>query len=228
MSKIKKIPQYIKFKILTFLSSVQKKRRDKYVKRQRVLLKNDNLTLISNNCNGCVLLHELGVRYNSQFVNLFLYAEDYIAYLENFDYYNEQEILFDHNWTEYPIGKLGNLTVHFVHYKTEEEAIDKWNERKRRIDKENMFIIFTQQKGCDDSIVRRFDRLPFENKVIFTYRNYSDVLSAVCIDKYKNNPLGVHMFLDFESPFSIRRNYDVFDFISWFNGEKDIQKLLKK
>ena len=90
-----------------------------------------------------------------------------------------------------------------------------------------MFIIFTQQKGCDDSIVRRFDSLPFENKVIFTYRNYSDVLSAVCIDKYKNNPLGVHMFLDFESPFSIRRNYDVFDFISWFNGEKNIQKLLK-
>ena len=36
------------------------------------------------------------------------------------------------------------------------------------------------------------------------------------------------MFLDFENKFSVKRGYDVFDFVSWFNGEKNLLKLIKE
>ena len=43
-----------------------------------------------------------------------------------------------------------------------------------------------------------------------------------------NNPKGVNMFLEFKSSFSKKRNYGVFDFISWFNGESDLKLLDNK
>ncbi len=53
----------------------------------RKRLKNKNFTVLSNNCVGGVILHELGERFNSPTVNLFFKAEDYLKFLENLDYY---------------------------------------------------------------------------------------------------------------------------------------------
>ena len=226
--KLAKIPKYIKHRVLLFLEKVQNKRRIPYLKKRRNILKNKDFTLISNNCNGGVLLHDLGIRFNSQFVNLFLSAEDYIKYLERFDFYNGLKLTFVDEPSDYPIAKLEDLTVHFVHYKSNEEAESKWEERKKRINKENMFIIFTEQKGCTPDLVERFDKLQFKNKVVFTYREYKYLKSAVFVKKYKNNPLGVHMFLEFKNHFSNKRNFDVFDFVSWFNGDTDVKNLIKQ
>ena len=106
-------------------------------------------------------------------------------------------------------------------------AEQKWEERKSRMNKDNMFIIFTEQNDCTEKCLQDFDKLPFDNKVVFTYKEHKDIKSAVFVKKYANDPLGVHMFLDFENHFSIRRNYDVFDFVEWFNGEKDLKKLMR-
>ena len=83
-------------------------------------------------------------------------------------------------------------------------------------------------KDCEKEFVEIFDRLPFKNKVIFTYRKYEHLKSAVYLESFKDNPLGVYMFLGFENRFSKRRRYDVFDFVAWFNGEKDLGKLSTK
>lgn len=226
---IKKVFSFIKHKLFTFFSKIQLKRRNSILKKQRALLKNKDFTLIANNCNGGVLSHELGLRFNSQFVNLFVNTKDYIEYLKNFDYYNSKKLRFEADSTKnYPIGKLDDLTIDFVHYKSNEEAEQKWEERKSRIDKNNMFVIFTEQDDCTEEILRDFDNLPFENKVVFTYRRYNNLKSGVFVKKYADSPDGVQMFLDFENRISIRRNYDCFDFVSWFNGEKDLNKLMSE
>ena len=55
-NKIKKIPLYIKGKILKLLDIIQIKRRQSYIKKQRDRLQNKTLTLLSNNCNGwCII-----------------------------------------------------------------------------------------------------------------------------------------------------------------------------
>ena len=88
LSKIKKISKYIQSRVLYLLDCIQIKRRQPYIKRQRAMLNNKDFTLLSNNCNGGVLLHELGLRFNSPLVNLNIPAKDYIQYLKRFEYYN--------------------------------------------------------------------------------------------------------------------------------------------
>ena len=168
------------------------------------------------------------MKFNSQFVNLFLNANDYIKYLENFDYYNRLDLSFDSSVTvDYPIGKLGDLKINFVHYKTAEEAREKWEERKKRINRDNIFIMFTEQDDCSPELIKRFNDLPFNNKVVFTYREYKDIESAIYCKRFKSNPLGVHMFFEYTNNFSSKRKYDMFSFVSWFNGETNLKKLIK-
>ena len=65
-----------------------------------------------------------------------------------------------------PTGLLGDIKVHFVPYKNfEEEA--KWKERKQRINWDNLFFIGSERGDCTYETVRRFEQLPYKNKVIF-------------------------------------------------------------
>lgn len=226
---LKKIIPYTKHKFFSLIHFLRLNIRKITLKKRIQSLNNKNFTLISNNCNGGVLLHELGLRFNSPFVNLAINAVDYIKYLKNFNYYNTLELEFlDDTDKAYPVGKLGDLTIDFVHYESESEAKEKWKERSTRINKDNIFIILTEQDDCTFDCLKSFDNLPFENKVVFTHKHYPDIKSSVFVKKYANNPKGVYMFLDFINRFSIKRNYDVFDFVSWFNGEKDLNKLMRE
>jgi uncharacterized protein (DUF1919 family) len=45
--------------------------------------------------------------------------------------------------TEYPVGQLGDITLHFNHYKSFEEAKEIYNRRKDRINKHNLLIVLT-------------------------------------------------------------------------------------
>ena len=228
LSKIKKISKYIQSRVLYLLDCIQIKRRQPYIKRQRAMLNNKDFTLLSNNCNGGVLLHELGLRFNSPLVNLNIPAKDYIQYLKRFEYYNSLTLTFDAETNRgYPVGKLGDVTIEFIHYKSNEEAFAKWEERKQRINLDNLFVIFTEQEDCSKELLEEYDRLPFQNKIVFTYRKYDLLKSAIYLKEFKNNPLGVHMFLGFKNHFSKKRKYDIFDFVAWFNGETDVNKLLK-
>lgn len=229
LAKYRKVPEYIRQKVLDFLHKIQLFRRKGILNKQRGLLKNRDFTLIANNCNGCVLSHELGLKFNSQFVNLSINAIDYVKYLQDFDYYNSLELSFiEDNSVPYPVGLLGDLRIDFVHYKSNEEANLKWEERKKRINPENMFVIFTEQNGCTEECVKQFDELPFENKVVFTCKQYEGIKSSVFVKRYFGNPDGVYMFLEFENKISPKRRYDVFDFVSWFNGEKNLSKLMRE
>ena len=121
--------------------------REVYLKGRREVLKNKSFTLISNNCNGCFILHDLGVKFNTPTVNLYFGMEDFIKFLERLDYYLALE-LEEAEWTKYPIGKLGDIKINFMHYENFKLAKEKWDERKKRIDKNNLYILATEKDGC--------------------------------------------------------------------------------
>lgn len=70
---------------------------------------------------------------------------DFISAMENFDEFISTEIIEECNSSKnYPIGiGYGGCRIHFMHYKTFEEARQKWDERKQRINKDNMAIWIT-------------------------------------------------------------------------------------
>ena len=102
--------------------------------------------MISSNCNGAFILHDLKLRFNSPFVNLWIKPKDFIKLLKNFDEYMRCKLdKITEGGIDYPIGKLKDIKIYFQHYSTFEEAERKWEERKKRIDKENLFVLFTDR-----------------------------------------------------------------------------------
>lgn len=53
--------------------------------RMRKRLKNKNFSLITNNCTGGFIYHDLGLRFNSPTINLFFYKDHFFTFLEHLE-----------------------------------------------------------------------------------------------------------------------------------------------
>jgi uncharacterized protein (DUF1919 family) len=176
--------------------------------------------LIASNCNGCLILHDLGLRFNSPFVNMFIEAHDYIRLLSDLDEYLSKPLTFEANKdVTYPIAFLGDVKLHCVHYKSEAEVVEKWNSRIKRIDMSNCFVMFTERDGCDYELLEEFDRLPYKNKVVFTHKPYDNIKSAFYIRGYENDGCVGNMF--HYQGWNGKKHYDKFDYVRWFNQENE-------
>lgn len=155
---------------------------------RRSKLKYRDFTIISNNCWGGLVYQYFGLPYNSPTVGLFIMDDDYIKFLERFDYYIKQPLRFIQFETSryhayltcestakayYPIEMLDDVEVHFMHYHSEEEARTKWIRRCQRINRARLLIKMSQRYIHHIDILKRFDRLPFANKICFTEEPYS-------------------------------------------------------
>ncbi len=197
----------------------QKHFRKLYNKRNAKKLKNKDFSVIASNCNGAFLLHDLGLRFNSPFVNLWMKPDDYVKMLSNLRYYLNCELEFvEEDGINYPIGLLDDVRIYFQHYTTAEQAKEKWVERSKRINYENLFIMFTDRDGCTYQNLCDFDALPYKNKVVFTHIPYPELKSAFYIQGWESEE-SVGLCFEYKSSFSIKKHYDDFDYIKWFNQE---------
>lgn len=88
--------------------------------------------MICNNCIGALILKDLGLRYNSPFVNLWIKSEDYYKLCKNFkEYMNYDIVQVQDSSVNYPVGKLNDILIYFMQYDNFENAKLKWDERKK-------------------------------------------------------------------------------------------------
>lgn len=157
-------------------------------RKKKKLLTNSNFTVISSNCIGCCMLHDLGQPFNSPFVNLFLNGSDFIKYLKNMEYYNSQELCEGEHSEKYPIGYLKDIKIYFAHYKNFEEAKNCWYRRLKRINYSNMYIIHTDRNSSNqEQELKEFDALPYKHKVVFTHLQMPDIKSSYYIKGFEND-----------------------------------------
>lgn len=193
-------------------------RRILYLKRWDIL-ENRDFSLISSNCNGCIMLNELGLKFRSPFVNLWIPPKDFVKIVSDLNYYMDQPLEFiSEKNISYPIAKLGDATIYFQHYKTVENAKASWNRRVSRINYQNIYILMTDRDGCTYQDILDFDKITIKNKIIFTAKDYENIKSTFCIKGFENCE-SVGMCYDFIGKFSLKRFYDQFDYIGWFNGK---------
>ncbi len=191
-----------------------------YNKINQLRLKNENFSLIASNCNGASILNDLGQRFNSPFVNLWMKPGEFIKFLSNLNYYLSCELLFvKEESISYPIGLLADIRIYFQHYNSEELAKKKWDDRKKRINFDNLFILFTDRDGCSYQNLLDFDNLPYKNKIVFTHIPYPEFKSAYYIKGFENCE-SVGMCFKFKSNHSFKKYYDDFDYVDWFNKGK--------
>ena len=189
--------------------------------RNRRNLKNTDFSLISSNCNGGFLLHDLGLRFNSPTINLWISPCDYIIFLRNLPYYLSCDMTFTTEpGISYPIGVLDDIRIYFEHYTTEEEAKRKWIERSSRLRYDNLFVMFTDRDGCTYQNLADFDALPLKNKVVFTHVPYPEFGSAFYLKGWEDES-SVGSCFAFKNKYTGKKHYDEFDYVKWFNGHTD-------
>ena len=143
-------------------NKIHKKARAKAFASVRATFGNPTLSVFSSNCVGCMMLNDLGVQFRSPFVNLFVDARDYLCYLSDPRRYNAMTFEPVETDLGYPVGRLGDLTFHFVHYRSFEEAVEAFRRRAERIDYDNLYVIFSLRKICQQYIILKVFQLRSE------------------------------------------------------------------
>ncbi len=200
------------------ISNNQKLARQEYNAKNIERLKNKDYSIIASNCTGAFISHDLGLRFNAPTVNLFLYPDDFIKYVKNLEHYMKSKLTFiKEEGILYPIGLLDDIKIYFMHYKDEAEATQKWNDRTKRINLDNLFVMMSDRDGCTLENIKEFDELPLKHKVIFTNKEYPQFKSAFYIKGFEDLGHIGDVYL-FKNENSAEKYYDDFDYVSWFNS----------
>lgn len=145
----------------------------------------ENVTFISQNCIGGVIYHDMGQKFLSPTINLYFMANDFIKFVQNLEYYLNKELVM-RNDTEVVTGLLDDIEIYFLHYHTNEEALEKWNERKQRINKNKIFVIQTDRDGFDDNSFEEFKKIKYNKALITKNEKWENEEFVIYLPKYKN------------------------------------------
>ena len=169
----------------------------------KLFLRNKDFTIISNNCWAGRAYQYLDMPYLSPTVGLYFFAPDYIKFVSDLRRYLDiplrfidpseskyYEILQENNHTGKPIGLLDDVEIVFLHYKSQEEALEKWNRRKARVNFDNIFIKMSRMNCCTEDHIKEFDSLDFKNKFFINNRKPMRYQCEVYLDE-EWNPAGM-------------------------------------
>lgn len=208
---------YIKF--MRFLQLLVKPFSVKYIRKYESNLQkrnhNNDFSLIVHTCVGGVIYHRLGLRFLSPTINLWLQIADYVKLCSNLEYYMEKNIEFVESDKKYPVGRIDDITIYFEHYHSEEEAREKWEDRKKRINYNNLYGIAMIHNSKEYEIIKplldhnRFKKLC----VLSNVKIDDDRITYISPSRLGNNRLN---YLD-RDVYGIRRFEKEFDFVEFLN-----------
>jgi uncharacterized protein (DUF1919 family) len=188
-------------------------------------VKNKNFTIISNNCWGGGIYEDLKLPYNTPTVGLFFHAPCYILFLSDLKQYIEAEIIHfvkeskypqanefrKKNKWYYPIGILGDIEIHFMHYGSEKECIEKWNRRKKRINWDNLFFKMCDRDLCTKELRDKFLSLEYRHKVFFGSEK-ANKTQYIFLESYEKMEYVGSLY---EEPWKYRKHFNV---SKWINA----------
>ncbi|MBQ9414743.1 MAG: DUF1919 domain-containing protein [Clostridia bacterium] len=192
-----------------------------YITLKRRRLKNKTPSIIANTCIGGIICHDMGIPFNSPCINSGMIAKDYIKFLQNMDHYlavTPTPLDTYYGEKQFMMTQMDDLIGLFAHEESVDVAIAKWEKRKSRINKDNLFIIMTETLECTYDDIKAFDELPYPNKVILVHKPYEEIKSAFYLKGFEDmDEVGVTV--DWKPTFLKRRYIDDFDYVSFFNGD---------
>ncbi|MDR2657890.1 MAG: DUF1919 domain-containing protein [Oscillospiraceae bacterium] len=204
--------------------------RNHYSESKKASLTNRSFSLFSNNCLAAFIYLLWDQEYRSPTQSLFMYAEDYLEFLENLPYYltldptdvsDSSSQPRQKTGFRYPLGLLGDkVTLHFSHDTTFAEAREKWNRRKTRVNPDEIYVAMSTTQGCCNvNQAKRFMRLPYP-KVFLTNRdiNHPD---SVNLDRFRQPRSKSELSL-FKVDKNGKRLFEYFDWASWLNSHGEL------
>lgn len=178
-------------------------------------LKNKDFSIISSDCIGGLVYHDLHMEFKSPTINLAIPAHSFVNLCSNLKENLKIKPEEVQSETPYPVMKIGDVIVNGIHYHSYQELKDKWENRKVRLNYDNLFMIFTAKDGFDESLLPIIDNIP-GNKVLFSHKPYDYDWCCYLPEFSGEDKVG-----DLTRYIGMRgyKYYDIhFDMIKWFNG----------
>ena len=190
-----------------------------YFRTLRKRLQNTDFSLFSPNCYAGLIYHRLGLQFKSPTINLlFPSKKQYLKFLSDLKYYlSIVPVEVKDKKYNCPVGMIDDVKLVFNHYKSFDEAVKKWEERKRRVNYDNLYFIFDDIADAEYNDLLEFNKLNCRGKVILTAKEYDGIENSVVITKYKKEGKMKAYLLE-KSVITGKTPADkVFDYVSWLN-----------
>lgn len=193
--------------------------------RWRCGLQATGFSVISQNCLGGIIYHDLGLPFTSPTIGLAIYGDDFVRFVEHLAEYLEIEAQpagFQANASKtYPLIRVGDITVDAVHYESPEQAAEAWNRRARRVNLDDVRIIATMwDLGGDPSLADRLRACGYP-LIIFSGEpsERADTLSLTGTGWHVDDRGIVHPILTDWASDGKRYFEHIFDFVGWLNRD---------
>lgn len=150
----------------------------------------NDMTIFSYSCSGGILYRSLGLQFKSPFINMRVPEKDFLRFLHFPREYIQAPLKLvdaaqDAENNYYPIFSLYDIKVHMIHYHDFQQAAEKWEERKQRINWGNVFVMM----GTDLwYIADEFDRLPYKHKACIV-PFATKLKSCITVDKLEEDDI---------------------------------------
>lgn len=202
--------------------------------------KNQDFTILTPNCMAGLIYHRLGMRFCSPTIDTSMETDDFIRFVSDLDYYLSQDITeFKDHDLECPVGMIAgktpdeNVRVNFVHYSSFQAGRDKWNQRKLRVTKDNLYIIVCDvddiyQKDyrrvgyLSDNQLAQLETVPCQNMAVLTRKKDRKQQYAHYIRPNYRRPYP--LFYMNRDVFGLNGFEKHFDFIGFLNQHDEPEK----
>jgi len=208
-----------------FNTRYMQNKRNKYINYVKSKYNYDNNpSIICSNCIGGIIYNNLGLQFLSPTINMWMTNKDLIKFASNIQEYIAAELVDSGKYEGYPTGKLLDITLYLNHYATFEEAKIKWDDRKKRIHYDNLYIIMGDG-GLNYEDFKGLNSIPCKRLITFTAKDYPEFDYTFQLKKYeKESSVGFFAVKDLDG---FREFEKEFDYVNWLNGESKLENTYK-
>ncbi len=191
-----------------------------YGKKMQKQLKNKEFTILSCNCAAGIIYHRYDQPFLTPTINLWIDQKEFLKFVSDLDYYLAQKLHFIKTDAGYPVAECGDIKIWFNHYTNERDAEKKWEERKKRIRRDNLFLLMSERDGITREDILKFGEIPCRNRVIFTSQRYEDIPYACFLPPYEGEEqVGYYLQKNPITDQTVMERY--FDITKWLNCEEN-------
>lgn len=113
----------------------------------------NGISIFCNVCWGGFAAHTLGIECCSPTKDLWIAEDEFPKFLGKLEYYLSLDPVFigwkdgvgSYDVDKYPLLAIDDITLYCNHDKNPDEAIDKWQRRKKRVNYKNMMAVFVTE-----------------------------------------------------------------------------------
>lgn len=210
---------FLKDAVKNAIMQISKKRHEKYIRIMQSKWGGEgqaSFSLFTSDCMAGLIYHTLGLKFTSPTINMSIKDKDFLKLVSNYEYYLNYKFEFvpDARFS-FPVGYLGKgdnkIEIRFNHYKSEEEAQLKWDERKDRVVARRFIVVADQ--GLSDEDIQTFKSLKAERKLLLTWKpERADNHEIFCVPTFGKKDIKQWSRMNADG----FRDYErFFDYVAW-------------